>query len=109
MIDLQPFRILLIVLLIQTGLAADSWAQTSNAEREVLAAVEQFGEAYRTADVQLLRSLLTDNYVHINGGSGQRLGQTGHFLVPSRVTRNSYFSVCLGRTGASALAASCGF
>lgn len=42
-------------------------------EREVRAAVTKFGQAFLDADVEILESLLTSDYIHVNGGSGNVL------------------------------------
>jgi ketosteroid isomerase-like protein/catechol 2,3-dioxygenase-like lactoylglutathione lyase family enzyme len=40
---------------------------------EVTAAVAAFGRAFREADMSALQTLLTDDYVHVNGGSGNAI------------------------------------
>jgi ketosteroid isomerase-like protein len=42
-------------------------------EFEVRAAVARFGQAFLDADVEVLESLLTDDYIHVNGNSGNVL------------------------------------
>jgi len=44
-------------------------AVTAAAEDDVLAAVERFGQAYRSADVDVLKEMLTADYVHTNSAS----------------------------------------
>ena len=41
---------------------------------DVKAAVQVFGEAYVTADVVALESLLADPYLHVNGATGTVIG-----------------------------------
>lgn len=45
------------------------FATASGADDEVLDAVAAFGQAYRTADVDTLDRLLTEDYVHTNSSS----------------------------------------
>lgn len=54
------------------------WAfatETTNSETEVRTAVELFGDAFVNADFPVLKGLLDDNYMHINGGSGNVLNR----------------------------------
>jgi len=54
-------------------------------EAEVRAAVNAFGRAYLEADVPTLKSLLTENYVHVNGRSRNVLNREDWLLwVKSR-------------------------
>jgi ketosteroid isomerase-like protein len=39
-------------------------------EADLRSAIQAFGEAFRVADAQELGLLLSDDYVHVNGGSG---------------------------------------
>ena len=48
-------------------------AEDAHREAEVRAVVNAFGRAFVEADVLILDSFLTDNYVHVNGGSGNVL------------------------------------
>lgn len=48
---------------------------TSDRETAVRAAVAEFGQAFKQADVAALESLLTADYVHVNGGSGSVLSR----------------------------------
>lgn len=48
-------------------------AQVTNPEDEVSAAVSAFGRAFAEADVNYLRSRLTQAYIHVNGSSGNVL------------------------------------
>lgn len=59
-----------LLAVVVTGAAV---AQDINQENEVRAAVERFGQAYRDADVDTLKALLTRDYVHVNGNSGSRI------------------------------------
>ena len=43
---------------------------------ELQEAVDRFGRAYLEADVPALRLLLADNYVHVNGSSGNVLNRS---------------------------------
>ena len=43
---------------------------------ELQEAVDRFGRAYLEADVPVLRLLLADNYVHVNGSSGNVLNRS---------------------------------
>ena len=52
-----------------------SGAQQVSPEHEVRAAVSAFGRAFVEADVSVLQSLLTKNYVHVNGLSGSVLNR----------------------------------
>jgi ketosteroid isomerase-like protein len=71
----RRFRLLPIAFLIHTAFATTGLTQTAESEADVLAAVERLGQAYRAADMQTLGGLLTDDYVHTNGGSGSRLNR----------------------------------
>ena len=42
----------------------------ATSEHEVRAAVAKFGQAFLKADVEVLESLLTSEYIHVNGSSG---------------------------------------
>ena len=53
-----------------------SHSETVDREVELRKAVDTFGRAFLEADVPSLRLLLTDNYVHVNGGSGNVLNRT---------------------------------
>jgi len=46
-----------------------------NSEAEVRAAVASFGSAFVEADVPTLEGLLEENYIHINGSSGNVLNR----------------------------------
>ncbi len=50
-------------------------AQQMSREHEVRAAVSAFSRAFVEADVSVLRTLLTEDYVHINGRSGSLLNR----------------------------------
>ena len=60
-------------------------AEEVDREAEVRDAVNAFGRAYLEADVPTLKSLLTENYVHVNGRSGNVLNREDWLLwVKSR-------------------------
>ena len=50
-------------------------AEEADREAEVRAAVNAFGRAFVEADVPTLESFLSENYVHVNGGSGNVLNR----------------------------------
>jgi len=50
-------------------------AETPDKSGEVRAAVTAFGLAFVEADISKLKSLLTEDYLHVNGGSGKVLGR----------------------------------
>ena len=50
-------------------------AEEIDREGEVRSAVDQFGRAFVEADVPTLESLLSENYVHVNGRSGDVLNR----------------------------------
>jgi hypothetical protein len=50
-------------------------AEEVDREAEVRDAVNAFGRAYLEADVPTLKTLLTENYVHVNGRSGNVLNR----------------------------------
>jgi ketosteroid isomerase-like protein len=52
-----------------------SLAEERGREAELRIAIEAFGRAFREADVQGLERLLSDDYVHVNGGSGNVIGR----------------------------------
>lgn len=45
-------------------------ANTMCNEKALRETIDVFGNAFVTADVEILGRLLTDNYIHVNGGSG---------------------------------------
>ena len=49
--------------------------EEADREAEVRAAVNAFGQAYVEADVPTLEHFLSENYVHVNGGSGNVLNR----------------------------------
>ena len=49
--------------------------QETTHEHEVRAAVSVFARAFQEAEVSVLRTLLTENYLHVNGGSGSVLNR----------------------------------
>ena len=49
--------------------------EEADREAEVRAAVNAFGRAYVEADVPTLEYFLSENYVHVNGGSGNALNR----------------------------------
>lgn len=49
--------------------------EETSREAELRDAVHTFGQAFLEADVPTLRGLLTEDYVHVNGGSGNVLGR----------------------------------
>ena len=52
------------------------WSESAgavNSEAEVRAAVVLFGDAFVEADISILEDLLEENYIHINGSSGNVL------------------------------------
>ena len=51
-------------------LATGALAEETDREAELRAAVEAFESAFVEADGAKLESMLTDDYVHVNGGSG---------------------------------------
>ena len=50
-------------------------AENPDRSGEVRAVVKAFGLAYAKADISNLESSLTNDYVHVNGGSGKVLGR----------------------------------
>jgi len=50
-------------------------AEAVNPEADVRSAVAAFGEAFVAADVSVLNGLLEENYIHINGRSGNVLNK----------------------------------
>ena len=63
---------LLCMALIVSGSAM---AEEPDREAEVRAAVAEFGRAFVEADVPTLESLLSENYIHVNGRSGDVLSR----------------------------------
>lgn len=53
--------------------ASAAMGQNSGEEHEVREAVSAFGQAYAAADVEALRELLSNDYIHVNGSSGNVL------------------------------------
>lgn len=63
--------LLLLLLLALPGVTAgQSDRNSAGARREVLDALERFRVAFREADVESLRALLADDYVHTNDRGG---------------------------------------
>ena len=50
-------------------------AEETNRDAEVRAAVDEFGRAFVEADASTLKSLLSENYIHVNGRSGNVLSR----------------------------------
>lgn len=50
-------------------------SEDADREAELHSAVNTFGQAFLEADVPTLQLLLTKNYVHVNGGTGNVIGQ----------------------------------
>lgn len=63
-----------VVLLLLVSLES-AMAQEVSRENEVRAAVSAFGRAFVEADVSILRTFLTDRYIHLNGRSGSVLSR----------------------------------
>jgi ketosteroid isomerase-like protein len=65
------------LLIASAALIAPVPAMAENLDRsgEVRAAVNAFGLAFSKADISNLESSLTNDYVHVNGGSGKVLGR----------------------------------
>jgi len=64
-----------LVTLLLFGSLNPALAEEPCREAEVRAAVSAFGQAFLEADVPALGSVLTRNYVHINGRSGSVLNR----------------------------------
>jgi len=47
----------------------------ANSEKAVREAVEEFSRAFLEADISALETLLTDDYIHVNGSSGSVLNR----------------------------------
>ena len=69
----NPILFLSVLVLVIPGLVR---AEKVDLKAEVRSAVQTFGNAFVLADVPRLASLLTDDYVHINGQSGSVLNKT---------------------------------
>lgn len=63
------------VLLLALNALGASPSEKADREAELREAVDAFGHAFLEADVAALRLLLTDNYVHVNGRSGNVLNR----------------------------------
>ena len=53
----------------------NSHSEKASFENKVQAAVAKFGRAFLNADVEVLESLLTNDYIHVNGSSGNVLNR----------------------------------
>jgi ketosteroid isomerase-like protein len=62
----------LITLLLLVA-ATSATSQSASPENEVRTSVAAFARAFQEADVSVLETILTENYIHVNGGSGNRL------------------------------------
>jgi ketosteroid isomerase-like protein len=75
MVLMRSFLPVLFAVLLVVGTNDPALTEEVDRETEVRAAVSDFGQAYIEADVPILRSSLTDNYMHVNGSSGKVLGR----------------------------------
>ena len=55
--------------------SGSAMAAEPDREAEVRAAIAEFGQAFVAADVPTLESLLSENYIHVNGRSGDVLSR----------------------------------
>lgn len=62
----------IIILLFTSSLLA----QQNINEEDVKNSVEEFGEAFLRADISILSDLLCENYIHVNGSSGNVINKT---------------------------------
>lgn len=69
-VRMQLIKPLLLSTLLLSSFSLQAANDTACNETELRNAVARFGEAFKTADTQRLDLLLTDNYIHVNGGSG---------------------------------------
>lgn len=69
------FLALTVSLILTATAQGASPADEGGREAELRIAIEAFGQAFREADVQELERLLSDEYVHVNGGSGNVIGR----------------------------------
>lgn len=67
--------LVLAFFLLRSAIVQPVNAQDVSPEEGVRVAVQKFGQAYRKADVGTLRGLLTRDYVHTNGSSGNRINR----------------------------------
>jgi ketosteroid isomerase-like protein len=70
---IRQASVIVLVLQLLVSSLQPAEAQKASREDEVRAAVSAFGRAFVEADVLYLRSRLTEDYVHINGRSGNVL------------------------------------
>lgn len=66
---------LIALLLIEMNVLGASGPDETGRKAELQKAVDSFGLAYREADIPVLRELLAEDYVHVNGTSGSVLNQ----------------------------------
>lgn len=59
---------ILLVLIIAGNICSCSSRETTNKEG-LLEAIEKFNKAFQAGDVDIIASLITDNYIHTNGNS----------------------------------------
>ena len=69
------FLALTVSLILAATAQAAPPADEGGREAELRIAIEAFGRAFREADVQELERLLSDEYVHVNGSSGNVIGR----------------------------------
>jgi ketosteroid isomerase-like protein len=65
-------NLLVLLLIASLSVAAD---KKHSKEGELRAAIAAFGQAFVAADVHVLKTYLTDDYIHVNGSSGNVLNQ----------------------------------
>ena len=63
------------MMLTASGAVVPEMVEGVDRETEVLTAVKAFGRAYVEADVETLKTLLSEKYIHVNGRSGNVLNR----------------------------------
>ena len=69
---MSPAIFILLILLV---LPQPAVSQETSREHEVRSTISAFGRAFVEADVSILRTFLTDGYIHVNGRSGSVLSR----------------------------------
>ena len=65
----------LLVIFVLLGVSNAKGADKPNLQQEVKSAFSEFSRAFQAADVTILKTMLAEDYIHVNGGSGNVINQ----------------------------------
>ncbi len=79
----QKYSLLLIICFVTITLQAQTKLTLRVTEQDVKTAIDNFATAFKKADVTILAKLLCENYIHVNGNSGNII-EKKHWLKWNR-------------------------